>query len=199
MVYLYANDERNYLLLTEGYLPAISSILNAWPKNPAFLRTPRPSFQSREEAMAIVMRAAARRMAYYRRYEYSSVETAMSVPFDTWVISPDSASKARFAPWFRDEPADTTYRIVIHRHPYLGDASTPFIWTALYRGIAKRRLFDLKHKKIDHETKQQAKSFLGEMLDRYRHGVIQVEDLVESTGHPYGFVWDGGNSWRSKL
>jgi hypothetical protein len=194
MVRLELHDGKNYVFLTEGYLPDMEAIRKAYPRSPWFFRQTVPSFTSREEAVAWTLSAYARRLTTYIRFIYGPVENALRIRLGTWVVGPSNQPDARLANWFTGGGEKTDYRLVIHRNALvLGDRQVPAMWARLHDYLEgkQKRIFPFRHRRFGKGSIQPLKAattpFLEELLRAYRNGESSAEDIMIGSRHPYWF------------
>ncbi len=201
MVFVAESDEKNYLLLTEGYLPSEESLESALPRNPKSLRyTPTQlkallQNESREVVSARLLNSLARRLAYYRRREFSGPLDYSAVPLETWVLGFPTGSKSPFQSWFANEPDNTDYRILIHRQPTPIETSQqqklPELWRWTHWNAYVKDKSMIRHREITAPLKQVAKGFLQQFLRALQESPQAANEFIRQSGHPYSFVNTG--------
>jgi hypothetical protein len=194
MVKIDMYDDENYLLFTEGYLPEMDCLQRAIPNAPQPFRGYQPDFACRDEAAAWVLTAMARRLISSRGQGNWNEQAAMNLPLETWVIGPTHEATGALAYWFDPEPANTSYRLLIHRSPRrYEDREFASPWRTMHwylkcRGRAGNPV-PIRHRtgrSVD--LKQRMKPFLRDVLAAYQTGNEAVKRVIERARHPY---------WRS--
>jgi hypothetical protein len=100
--------------------------------------------------------------------------------FETWVLGP--APGGSLQDWFNGKPAESSYRLFIHRQARLYEGS-------LYQDVpcqhAHRTLRIRDKRRAFAELRGPAETLLASILARLSEGPDAIHNLMKSTGHPY--------------
>lgn len=187
---IYATDIENHLMLTGCHMANIETLRSLLPKRPRHLRTRHFSFSTAEEATAWMLSRLARRYVHNHKGEYGA-GAEYSLPLETWVLSPSLQITSPLTGWFADEPANTSFRLVIHRCPtHFRDYDVRPCWDYVY-GYLRRSLKMSGNKRPDEGTRANTTRFLDELLAAYRQNADAVNSTFHKLGHPY---WESNGS-----
>ena len=181
MVRMHERDDMSQLVLMDGYLPDKTVIQSAAPRNPKHLRLEKPNYESRDKAAAEIFNSLAQRMAYFRRGEYPGI--AHKLPLATWIVAPPKQDNAALADWFKNEPDDTDYRMMLHWMPSTNNGhDLQELWTRVHNA----RHIPVSHRSAPyHQLKKNTQPLLKELLQTYRHGQYDaVNQYMSQIGHP---------------
>jgi hypothetical protein len=185
---VHLEDESNFLMLTAGYLPDREGVRAAMPRHPDLFRRKLSDFSSLDLAAAWTLSALARRSLWAgRNGKQCGGATALRIPLETWLLGDPTNPSARFASWFREEPDQTAYRLVVHRTPLLvGQCAIrgPF-WEQAYHS---RHPLLYRSQHLERDQLLSGEAFLEELLAAYRYDSARAETVIRKTAHSY---------WRS--
>lgn len=174
MVRITLGDEENALILTEGYMPSLSSLTAVYPGNHKYRQDSVFMPSGQEEATAWILTAYAQRVAHYRGYSEHVIGG-----METWLIGPSDDETGTLHEWFTDAK-NSDYRIMLHRSPKPQNQRPPGeTWNQVY-----------KHLGIRHRTgsfahlKQRGKECLTETLEAYKLGPLHTADAMSELNHP---------------
>lgn len=181
-----ARDERNYLLMTAGFVKGLDYL--RWAARSPVLRSfdaPDEALGSLEMAASWLSNALARRALVTKGGLQYDMDIVKTVPLETWVIAPGDLPDAPLHRWFEYCEAPGSYRILIHRSPLKHDGKDiPVPWEGVYGRVCPiDRPFDVS-------TTQRAagEHFLEELLQAYRLSPREANALMVSQPHPYR-IW----------
>ncbi len=191
-------DDMNIVRLTEGYMPDLQTMKAALPRNPLAIRAENIDFETDEESLAWILTRKARTTAYYIADEFQGAGAISRLALETWVLGPPSSAEGRFEDWFKDEPSDTRYRIIIHRTPrcyWLRDEDispeyhpinassneVPEMFWRLYSN--QRRQLQIEHRKVPLALRKAIIPAVDEILKTYREGEDDILSNPKDISH----------------
>lgn len=185
MVRLTLGDKENALILTEGYVPDLSSLTTVYPGRCKYRQDSAFMPSDPEEATAWIITANSQRIALHRGYSDQVVGG-----METWLIGPSEDESSSFHEWFK-EVTNPSYRIMLHKSPKPRHSLPPGdAWNQVYQHLGIRhRTGSFAH------LARSGKECLQNMLEAYELGPPHVADAMSELNHPVtysaGLVTEG--------
>lgn len=193
---IYADDDVNQLMFTQGYLPNLDTLIRALPKSPLHLRIHnRTDFTSRDAAAAYVLTRLGRRTIHsHRRYGGWGLNASDEMELETWVIGYPGNFRVDqdsvFHRWFAlesVEDANIDYHLMIHRTPKKHhDQNVHPMWDYMYAS-SRRKLKIQRRTVVPPDLFANTKAFMHDILRAYEVSHDRVESLMQATGFPYWY------------
>ena len=139
-----------------------------------------PGSFSRDEAVAHMYNLLARRLMYFRRFDYAAGHAAQ-LPLATWIVGAPESRTAPLAAWFVDEPPNTNYRLMLHWIPsmYAGcQVVEPWSSVHAYKHIPVRH----RSGRYSHQRDVTA-PLLKDLLEAARAGPSGADDFIRHIHH----------------
>ena len=104
----------------------------------------------------------------------------------TWVLRPSPDRRGRLEDWFMGSPAQSRYRVMIHRTARKhATGPVPLLWDEVYNQLDTQGSPPLKRRAASLEALRAGVIVLGEGLAAYRASSEAVAAWAGGLGHPY--------------